>query len=86
MLFEEDFLKYLGDHMLTYYFGPERKIEDKTIIEDPSEPSTNEVGRKYSVYSVYNPSSNEYIDMQNRIRETLALERDRGNNKKIGLP
>jgi len=36
MLFEEDFLKYLGEHMLTYYFGPERKIEDKTIIEDPS--------------------------------------------------
>jgi len=36
MLFEEEFLKYLGENMLTYYFGPERKIEDKTIIEETS--------------------------------------------------
>ena len=59
MLFEEHFLKYLGDNMLTYYFGPEKKIEDKTIIEETSEPSSNDVkNRDHSVYSVYAPSSN----------------------------
>jgi hypothetical protein len=51
--------------MLTYYFGPERKIEDKTIIEDASESSCDYSLRKGSVYA---PSSNEYIEMQMRIR------------------
>jgi hypothetical protein len=83
MLFEENFLKYLGENMLTYYFGPERKIEDITIIEETSELSNNEGNRKYSVYSVYAPSSNEYIEMQTRIKEMVEQER---KNKKIGVP
>lgn len=84
MLFEENFLKYLGENMLTYYFGPERKIEDKTIIEETSEASSNDLtNRKVSVYSVYAPNSHEYIEMSTRIRETLEAER---NSKKIGVP
>lgn len=84
MLFEENFLKYLGENMLTYYFGPERKIEDKTIIEETSEPSSNDLNnRKVNVYSVYAPNSHEYIEMSTRIKETLEAER---NNKKIGVP
>lgn len=76
MLFDENFLKYLGDNMLTYYFGPERKIEDKTIIEEASEPSSTNLDPKpTSVYSVYAPNSTEYIEMQTRIKETLEAER-----------
>lgn len=52
---EEDFIKFLGENMLTYYFGPERKIEEKTIIEDASESSMDYSLRKGSVYA---PSSN----------------------------
>jgi hypothetical protein len=55
MLVEEDFLKYLGENMLTYYFGPERKIEDKIIIEEPSESNNDYTLRKGSVYA---PTSN----------------------------
>lgn len=32
MLFDEKFLKELGDRMITYYFGPEKKILEKTIL------------------------------------------------------
>jgi hypothetical protein len=34
MLFEEPFLKDLGDHLITYYFGPEQKIKDGTALDD----------------------------------------------------
>lgn len=80
MLVEEDFLKYLGENMLTYYFGPERKIEDIIIIEEPSESNNDYTLRKGSVYA---PTSNEYIEMQNRIREIVEQERKK---KKIDLP
>ena len=36
MLLDDHFLKELGDLMITYYFGPEKKILDKTIIEEQS--------------------------------------------------
>jgi len=57
MLLEEDFLKELGDNAL-YYFGPEKMIEDRTIIEEASESSVEYNLRKGSVYA---PTSNEYI-------------------------
>jgi len=37
MLFSENFLKELGDMMIAYYFGPEKKILEKTILEENSE-------------------------------------------------
>lgn len=39
MLSEEKFLKELGDQMIIYYFGPEKKIEEKIILEETSEVS-----------------------------------------------
>ena len=66
--------------MITYYFGPERKIQDKTIIEDASESSCDYSLRKGSVYA---PSSNVYIEMQMRIRQIVEDER---REKKVGLP
>lgn len=82
MLTEENFLKYLGDNMLTYYFGPEKKIEDKTII-DESQQGGNDQPRKLSVYSVYAPTSHELIDLQSRIKDIVA---ENSKNKKIDLP
>jgi hypothetical protein len=50
MLFEEKFLKEMGDRMVAYYFGPEKKICEKTILEENSEESQEQSLRKGSVY------------------------------------
>ena len=33
MVFEEKFLKELGDHMISYYFGPEKKMFSKPSMQ-----------------------------------------------------
>ena len=66
MLFEEKFLEMLGDRMIAYYFGPEKKILEKTIIEDVSESSHEFPPRKGSLYC---PNSSEAIDIQCRIQQ-----------------
>lgn len=65
MLFEDDFLKELGDMMITYYFGPEKKILEKIILEENSEDSQERGIRKGSVFI---PNSSELIEIQGRLK------------------
>ena len=51
--------------MITYYFGPEKKILEKTILEENSEDSQELSVRKGSVYI---PSSSEFIEIHSRLK------------------
>ena len=65
MVTDEKFLKTIDDYQLAHYFGPEKKLDDKIIIEDDDEDEEkadkedlNEIARKQSEYL---PSSTEYL-------------------------
>jgi hypothetical protein len=60
MLVEEKFLKELGDQMIIYYFGPEKKIEEKIILEETSEISNQENGPG-RISSLYDPSARDLL-------------------------
>ena len=62
--------------MITYYFGPEKKILEKTILEENSEDSQELSVRKGSVYI---PSSSEFIEIHGRLKQIL----DQQNKTKI---
>lgn len=55
--------------MIALYFGPEKQIEEKIIIEENSELSNQEVEPKNK--SLYNPSSKDLAEIQNRIRRIV---------------
>lgn len=82
MLFEERFLKELGESMIIYYFGPEKRISEKIIMEENSEQSNNDIEpRKHG--SLYNPTSKDLIEIQGRIKKIVEEEK---NNEKPKPP
>jgi hypothetical protein len=81
MVFEEKFLKELGDQMITYYFGPEKQMHERIIMEEQSEVSAREV--PFEPTSVYEPKSSDLINIQDRVRRMLEEEK---GSKKPGLP
>jgi hypothetical protein len=84
MLFEEPFLKELGEAMIIYYFGPEKRISEKIIMEENSEQSNTEnEPRKHG--SLYNPTSKDLLDIQGRIRKIVEEEKQ-NKNEKLGVP
>lgn len=68
--------------MITYYFGPEKKILEKTILQENSEDSQEHPLRKGSVYI---PNSSEYIQIQSRIKQIFEEEK-KGKHSKLQLP
>ena len=69
MLFEDKFLKELGDPLITYYFGPEKKMDRKIILEDASEQSVPEEPMRAG--SLYDPKASDLAEMQGRIKQMV---------------
>ena len=57
MLADENFQKHLGQTWLTYYFGPERKLEEKIILEENEYSEAENHQSASYVVSVYAPNS-----------------------------
>ena len=75
MLSDEKFQKHIGPTWLTYYFGPEHKMEEKIILEE-NEYSEEDMSRKVgNVVSVYAPNSQQMKEMQSKIQDMVVNKR-----------
>lgn len=68
--------------MIIYYFGPEKRISEKIIMEENSEVSNSDVEpRKHG--SLYNPTSKDLIEIQGRIKKIVEEEKNSQKEKPI---
>lgn len=60
MVTDEKFLKTIDDYQLAHYFGPEKQLDEKIIVEevDEEKDDSEDLSRKQSEYL---PNSSEYL-------------------------
>lgn len=70
MLTDEKFLKSIDNTQLAYYFGPEKELNEKNVIEleEPEASESNDLKRIGSEYIV---SSSEFIEMKEKLKNEL---------------